>query len=200
MAMTSWPTRRELESPSSAVGRPVAPARTPPNDLGRKHSPIREAHLDILRPLDHVVVGEDEAVRGDDDPGPRPLLPHARSLGTLPDSDAHDRRPHLFRHADDGTRIGVEQVLVLLRTGQPMRLSVPPSPHISASQKFHQAIYFIHGVVRPPSSSQPVGRGDDHGLHPVYHLFFCASSPPYAALSRKVSLSASTFLGTTPIT
>ena len=35
--------------------------------------------------------------------GPRPLLPPARSLSTLPDSDAHHRRAHLFRDADDGT-------------------------------------------------------------------------------------------------
>ncbi len=91
MAMAHWPTRSRSESPSSATGS----GRRPCLDLEHREVGLRvaaherrlelavvgEAHLDLGRVLDHVVVGQDVAARVHDDAGaarPRPSSRGAR--------------------------------------------------------------------------------------------------------------------------
>ena len=77
MATTSSPTCTRSESPSAMVGRFVPSTLTTarsldglrPSSLASRDGAVGEHGLDLLRALDHVVVGDDHAVGRDHEPG-----------------------------------------------------------------------------------------------------------------------------------
>ncbi len=117
MAMTSWPTRRRrgISQAGEGQARGVHPdhrqvgGRVGADDLGRQGPAVLQGGLEELGVGHHVVVGQDVAVRGDDDPGAGPGLLRRLAGRLHPDGDAHHRRPHLLHHLDDGPGIGVQE-------------------------------------------------------------------------------------------
>ncbi len=97
-----------------------------------------EGGVDASGAVDDVAVGEDEAVRREGEPraltghfAPRPAPP----LDALPHLDADDGPADGLRRANDGPRIGVEDLLLLLslqghalRTPPGSRAAVPRGP------------------------------------------------------------------------
>ena len=110
MATTSWPTRSLAESPSAACGRLAASAWTTARSVhgslpttrpaSSRPSPRRTRTRLVL--ADDVVVGEQEAVRREQDAGAGALPPRPRPR------EVDDGRPERLGDADDDARIGVE--------------------------------------------------------------------------------------------
>jgi hypothetical protein len=72
------------------------------------------ADPDLLRRADHMIIGQHQPVRRDDDSGAEPAaLPRIGQGGFGLDAD--HRRPDPFRHADHRIGVGVEQDLVVGR-------------------------------------------------------------------------------------
>ena len=74
------------------------------------------AQPDLFRRSDHMAVGQHQAVWRDDDAGAEPAA-FARVAHFRSGFDANHSRPDAFGHADDGVGIGVEQSLVVCRSG-----------------------------------------------------------------------------------
>lgn len=118
------------------------------DDVGRQGAAILEGGLEKFGVSHHVVVGEDVAVRGDDDPGAGPGLLRRGPLRLHPDTDAHYRGTHLLHHLDDGSGVSVQQFQVRRReAGRAAAMS--PGGQILSADEFQSASHaFFHEKLR----------------------------------------------------
>ena len=111
MAITSWPTRRASESPSVQIGRSRAARRTSarsvagssPISSASSRSPSFVVAVSLLRPCDHVAVGERVAVGSDDEAGALAALALIARR-----HDADGGAADCFDHVHHGLGVGVE--------------------------------------------------------------------------------------------
>jgi hypothetical protein len=107
------PVRARSDRPSALtddrdVGVPVLA-----DEVGLALAAIRQCHVDAGRILDDVAVGEDEPVGGKDEPRSGTCLSRRSGGGArLSDVDADDGRGDALDGVDDGSRIGVEKLVI----------------------------------------------------------------------------------------
>ena len=85
------------------------------DQVGALLAAVRKDNLDLRGVLDHVAVGEDQAVGGKDEARAAARLrrgPSARPGATLVHVHRHHGRRHELDRIDDGPGIGVEQIIV----------------------------------------------------------------------------------------
>ena len=119
MAMTKSPTSSASESPSSSTGKFPPPlslqhreigARIAQHDLRLELALVGERDLHVGHALDHVMVGDDEARRIDDDAGAERLL-HPLVLASLAAEEAAEDRiveQRIARHRLDAGGVDVD--------------------------------------------------------------------------------------------
>src|SRR5205807_8401487 len=80
-------------------------------------APVRQAHRNLIRVVNDVAVGQNEAVRGDDETGATApdFAWAAPTIETLFDIDVNDRRADAIGGTHDGARIFVEQYTIIAR-------------------------------------------------------------------------------------
>src|SRR6516165_2993017 len=119
IATTTWPRFKSFESPSFAARAPggssVLMSAKSVSGIVTKHqslslSPICEGKPHPLCPADHMAIGEDKPIAGDDHTGADTefFRPGRDAF------DAHDARPNPIHYIRDRPRIGVQQEVICL--------------------------------------------------------------------------------------
>ncbi len=117
IATTSWPRRSALESPSVAAGRlRTESARSSarsvsgssPSGARFHHDGLRVCQPQFARAIDDMAIGEDKAIRRDDDAGADAAC-GAAILVLAACLNADNSRTDTIGDADHGIGIGIEQ-------------------------------------------------------------------------------------------
>jgi hypothetical protein len=85
------------------------------DQIGGSLPAVRQHHLDVRRLLDHVAVGENQPVGGEDESRAGAGLRRRTASwagSSLPNVHRHHRRCHQLDRTGDGAGIGVEQVVI----------------------------------------------------------------------------------------
>jgi hypothetical protein len=142
--------RCRLSTEYSEISRRIAT-----HDNGWNAPAIDECNASILNALHNMLIGQHIAVRSDDDTGPGAAT-GARRLAGSADVNAHHCGTDMLNRADDGLRISIECLIVVIYIREDIRESIRPGYGIVLVQHRRRGMGPTAKVLKPP---HPYGYG-----------------------------------------